>query len=224
MPHGAGASCFVYSPARMSSYDHRDRFFLKAKQEGFRARSAYKLDEIQHRFKLLRAGNRVLDLGAAPGGFCQVAAQAVGKGGFVLGVDLEPIPTLPAPVVTWVADAFTPELLDRLRKEGRAPYHAVLSDLAPKTSGVRGTDEARSLALAERALGLALQVLVPGGAFVVKVFMGGDFEGYHKQCKQAFQQVKVVKPEASQARHSKEVYLVCQRLKAAPPTEAPPGT
>jgi 23S rRNA (uridine2552-2'-O)-methyltransferase len=178
-------------------YDPRDRFFLKAKSEGLRARSAYKLEEIQERFRLLRAGDRVLDLGAAPGGFLQIAARAVGPRGFVLGVDLEKIPQLPPPIVTWAADAFAPELLQRLRGEGGAPYHAVLSDLAPKTSGVAAQDEARSVALAERALGLALEVLRPRGAFVVKVFMGGDFEGYLRECRRAFEKTKVVKPEAS---------------------------
>jgi 23S rRNA (uridine2552-2'-O)-methyltransferase len=201
------------------SYDPRDRFFQKAKKEGLRARSAYKLDEIQTRFRLLKQGGRVLDLGAAPGGWCQIAARAVGSRGFVLGLDLEAIPPLPPPISTWVADAFAPELLERLRVEGHLPYDAVLSDLAPKTSGIHGVDEARSLALAERALNLAQQVLKPGGAFVVKVFMGGDFESYHRLCKQSFQQVKVVKPEASQARHSKEVYLVCQGLRAAATTK-----
>jgi 23S rRNA (uridine2552-2'-O)-methyltransferase len=208
----------------MPRYDPRDRFFLQAKKDGFRARSAYKLEEIQRRFRLLKRGDRVLDLGAAPGGFSQIAAEAVGQGGFVLGLDLEKIPTLPPPIVTWVADAFTPELLERLRGEGRAPYDAVLSDLAPKTSGNHTTDEARSLALAERALHLATQVLRPGGSFVVKVFMGGDFEGYQKLCKQTFEQVKGVKPEASAARHSKELYLVCQRLRQkvpAAPTDNP---
>jgi 23S rRNA (uridine2552-2'-O)-methyltransferase len=202
-------------------YDPRDRFFQKAKKEGLRARSAYKLEEIQLRFRLLRPGGRVLDLGAAPGGWCQIAARAVGARGFVLGLDLEPIPALPPPVVTWVADAFAPELPARLRQEGHAPYDAVLSDLAPKTSGAHTVDEARSIALAERALGLSLEVLKPDGAFVVKIFMGGDFEGYHRTAKQTFLQVKVVKPEASLARHSKEVYLVCQRLRAgaAPKTE-----
>lgn len=196
------------------SYDPRDRFFQKAKKEGLRARSAYKLEEIQRRFRLLRAGDRVLDLGAAPGGWCQIAAREVGPRGFVLGVDLEPIPPLPPPVQTWVADAFAPEMLERLRREGRAPFQAVLSDLAPKTSGIRGVDEARSLALAERALDLALSVLEPGGAFVVKVFMGGDFEGFQRACKAAFAQVRVVKPEASVARHSKEVYLLCREPRA----------
>ncbi len=190
------------------TYDPRDRFWRKAKKEGLRARSAFKLDEIQRRFHVLRPGGRALDLGAAPGGWCQIAAREVGPKGFVLGVDLEPIPALPAPAQTWVADAFSPELLERLRKEGRAPYDAVLSDLAPKTSGVRSADEARSLELAERALGLSLSVLKPSGWLVVKVFMGGDFESFLRRCRQAFREVKVVRPEASVARSSKEVYLV----------------
>ena len=197
----------------MARYDPRDRFFRKAKQEGFRARSAYKLEEVQRRLRLLRPGGRVLDLGAAPGAWCQIAAREVGPAGLVLGIDLEPIAGLPPPVRTWVADVFAPELLDRIRTEGGAPYDAVLSDLAPKTSGVRGTDEARSLALAERALELAKQVLKPKGSLVVKVFMGGGFERFLQEVRQAFTQVRVVKPEASVARGSKEVYLAGQELK-----------
>jgi 23S rRNA (uridine2552-2'-O)-methyltransferase len=192
-------------------YDPRDRFWRKAKKEGLRARSAFKLEEIQRRFHVLPAGGRVLDLGAAPGGWCQIAAREVGPAGFVLGIDLEPIPRLPAPAETWVADAFSPEMLARLRAQGRAPYDAVLSDLAPKTSGVRSADEARSLELAERALQLSLEVLKPAGALVVKVFMGGGFEAFLRRTRGAFLDVRVVRPEASVARGSKEVYLVCRR-------------
>jgi 23S rRNA (uridine2552-2'-O)-methyltransferase len=192
-------------------YDPRDRFYKKAKREGLRARSAFKLEEIQDRFHVLRPGGRVLDLGAAPGGWCQIAAREVGPRGFVLGLDLEPISALPPPTTTWVADAFTPELLARLRSEGHAPYDTVLSDLAPKTSGIHGVDETRSLDLAGRALELALQVLKPSGSFVVKVFMGGDFEPFLKHCKSVFSKTKVVRPEYTVARGSKEVYLVCQQ-------------
>ena len=191
-------------------YDPRDRFWRRARKEGLRARSAFKLEEIQRRFHLLRPGSSVLDLGAAPGGWCQIAARGVGARGFVLGIDIEPIPPLPAPVRTWVADAFAPELLSRLRSEGHAPYDVVLSDLAPRTSGIRAADEARSLELAERARVLTLEVLRPGGAFVVKVFMGGGFESFLALSRQAFQSVRVVRPEPSVARGSKEVYLVCQ--------------
>jgi 23S rRNA (uridine2552-2'-O)-methyltransferase len=193
------------------SYDPRDRFWRKAKKEGLRARSAFKLEEIQERFHVLRPGGRVLDLGAAPGSWCQIAAREVGPKGFVLGIDSERIPTLPPPARTWVADAFAPSLVERLRGEGRAPYDAVLSDLAPKTSGVRSADEARSLELAARALSLALEVLKPSGAFVVKLFMGGDFESFLRSVRSAFAEVRVVRPEASVARGSKEVYLVCRK-------------
>ena len=104
------------------------------------------------------------------------------------------------------------------RSEGRAPYDVVLSDLAPKTSGVHGVDEARSLALAERALDLARQVLRPGGAFAVKLFMGAGFEEFRELCRSAFGKVKAMKPEASVARHSKELYLVCQEFKVQLPS------
>ena len=204
-------------------YNPRDRFYEKARKEGLRARSAFKLEEIQQRFHVLRPGGRVLDLGAAPGGWCQIAAREVGPKGFVLGVDLEPISPLPPPSHTWVADAFSAELLARLRSEGRAPYDAVLSDLAPKTSGIHGVDEARSLDLAGRALALSLEVLKPRGSFIVKVFMGGDFEEFLRTCKQAFQKVKVVRPEASVARGSKEVYLVCQEPRRSSDSAVGPG-
>src|SRR5689334_25397860 len=143
------------------AYDPRDRFWRKAKKEGLRARSAFKLEEIQRRFRVLRPGARVLDLGAAPGGWSQIAAREVGPTGHVLGIDLAPIAPLAPPAETWVADAFSAELPERLRREGRAPYDVVLSDLAPKTSGVRSADEARSLELAGRSLELAERVLKP---------------------------------------------------------------
>jgi 23S rRNA (uridine2552-2'-O)-methyltransferase len=195
-----------------------DRFYERAKKEGLRARSAFKLDEIQRRFRLLKPGGRVLDLGAAPGGWCQIAAREVGPRGLVLGVDLEPIQSLPKPIETWVADAFAPELLERLRERG--PFDAVLSDLAPKTSGIRSADEARSLDLAGRALALSLQLLAASGSLVVKVFMGGDFESFLQTCRRSFREVRVVRPEASVARGSKEVYLACRGPRHRVETEA----
>jgi 23S rRNA (uridine2552-2'-O)-methyltransferase len=191
-------------------YNPRDRFWQKARKQGLRARSAFKLDEIQRRFQVLHPGARVLDLGAAPGGWCQIAAREVGPKGLVLGVDLEPISPLPAPVRTWQADVFAEEFLGRLRREGGAPYDVVLSDMAPKTSGVRSADEARSLDLTGRALDLSLALLRPSGALVAKLFMGGGFEDFLRRARTAFQQVRVVRPEASVARSSKEVYLVCR--------------
>jgi 23S rRNA (uridine2552-2'-O)-methyltransferase len=202
----------------MPRYDPRDRFFRKAKAEGLRARSAYKLQEIQQRWRLLRPGARVLDLGAAPGGWLQIAAREVGAHGFVLGIDLEPVPRVPGPIETWVADALAPGLVERLHSEGHASFDAVLSDLAPRTSGVREADEARSLELAERALSLALQVLEPAGVFVVKVFMGGGFEAFLRACKASFSTVRVARPEPSVARRSREVYVVGIHPRTGPPT------
>jgi 23S rRNA (uridine2552-2'-O)-methyltransferase len=207
---------FVDRRFAVPRYDPRDRFFRKAKAEGLRARSAYKLEEIQKRWRLLRPQARVLDLGAAPGGWLQIAAREVGARGFVLGIDLDPIAPLPPPVETWVADAFAPDLVERLRVEGRAPYDVVLSDLAPRTSGIRVADEARSLELAERALGVALRVIEPSGAFVVKVFMGGGFEAFLRSCKSAFSTVRVARPEPSVARGSREVYVVATRPRIPP--------
>lgn len=193
-------------------YNPRDRFFQKAKKEGYRARSAYKLAEIQDRFRLLHPGAAVLDLGAAPGGFLQVAAEAVGPKGSVLGIDLEPIAPLPPPVRTVAGDIYAEDVLATLRAIEPRAFDAVLSDMAPKTTGVRQIDEARSLALAERALELARQALKPGGAFVAKVFMGGDIEGFLAQVKRAFAKVKIVRPEATRGR-SVEVYVVAQGLR-----------
>ena len=130
-------------------YRPRDHYFRKAKAEGFRARSAFKLEEVARRFALLRPGARVLDLGAAPGGFLQVVAEAVGPSGLAVGVDLVPLRPFKQPWVrTGVVDVVADDALDALDRISPGPYDAVLSDLAPKTSGIRGTDEARSLRLA----------------------------------------------------------------------------
>jgi 23S rRNA (uridine2552-2'-O)-methyltransferase len=148
-------------------YDPRDRFFRKAKEEGLRARSAYKLEEIAARFRLLRPGQAVLDLGAAPGGWLQVIARAVGPKGLVIGVDLERIAPLPAPVRTLAHDIRAPDLHERLAAAGAPPvFDVITSDMAPRTTGVRLTDEARSLELAFVALAVADRYLAPGGVLV----------------------------------------------------------
>lgn len=203
-------------------YEPRDRFFQKAKKEGLRARSAYKLAEIQERFRLIRPGAAVLDLGAAPGGFLQVAARAAGPRGQVVGVDVEKIAPLGPNVVTLVADIYAPDLVNRLRTVRAEKFDVVLSDMAPKTSGVRQTDEARSLALCERALEIAQIVLRPGGALVAKVFMGGGFDAFLQSVKRTFGKVKVVRPEATRGR-SVEVYVVGQGFRAAPPSRQDAG-
>lgn len=189
-------------------YDPKDAFYRKAKASHLRARSAFKIEEIQQRWRLVRPGDAVVDLGAAPGGFLQVLADAVGSTGRVVGADIVPIRPLGGVVSVIQADVFEPALLERLRTElGRSHANFLASDLAPKTSGIRERDEARSVALARRALELASQLLRPGGHFVAKVFMGGEFEDFCAEVRAAFQELRIVRPEATRAR-SRECYVV----------------
>src|SRR5678816_4370349 len=154
-------------------YRPKDHYFQRAKQRGFRARSAFKLEELAQRFGLLRPGARVLDLGAAPGGFLQVIAREVGSSGLAVGVDLVPLrPFSEQWVRTAVLDVLADDAREQLEAVAAGPYDAVLSDMAPKTTGVRATAEARSLRLAERALELARALGRPGSSFVTKLFMG----------------------------------------------------
>jgi 23S rRNA (uridine2552-2'-O)-methyltransferase len=198
----------VVTPLLMGKYTPRDHFFRKAKKEGFRARSAFKIDEIARRFGLLRSGARVLDLGAAPGGFLQVISEAVGAKGEVLGLDLEEIKPLGLPNVRTAAmDVLDDAAPARIAELLPGPLDAVISDMAPKTTGVRTTDEARSLRLARRGLEIAQARLRPGGRFLTKLFMGGEFESLRREMRELFADVKVVRPEATRG-GSMEVYLV----------------
>jgi 23S rRNA (uridine2552-2'-O)-methyltransferase len=189
-------------------YRPKDHFFKKAKQEGLRARSAFKVDEICRRFDIPRKGQCVLDMGAAPGGFLQILAQRVGESGQVIGVDLVPIRPLNVPhVKTAALDVLADDFDAKLLALGEAPFDLVVSDLAPKTTGIRQTDEARSLRLAGKALEVATKRGTPGSSFVAKLFMGGDFEAFRDEVRAHYQDVKVVRPEATRGA-SFEVYLV----------------
>ena len=189
-------------------YQPKDHFFKKAKDVGFRARSAFKIEEIAARFSIFRKGQAVVDLGAAPGGFLQVILDRVGPKGRVVGVDLAPIRPLGHPnVTTAVLDVLAPQFDDELAALHQGPFDVVVSDLAPKTTGIRSTDEARSLRLAQKALEIARVRGRPGGHFVAKLFMGGDFELFRSEVRALFEEVKVVRPEATRGA-SVEVYLV----------------
>jgi 23S rRNA (uridine2552-2'-O)-methyltransferase len=194
-------------------YKPKDHFFKKAHDQGLRARSAFKIDEIAKRFQVFKKGHAVLDLGAAPGGFLQIIADAVGEKGTVIGVDLVPIrpfgrPNVKTAALDVLADDFDRKLLELYT----GSFDAVVSDLAPKTSGIRSTDEARSIRLAGKALEVSVTRGRAGGTFVAKLFMGGDFEQFRDEVRQAYEDVKVVRPDATRAA-SVEVYLVGLRKK-----------
>lgn len=188
----------------MSSYQKQDHHFYRAKREGFLARSVYKLEEMDRRFGLLRRGDRVIDLGAAPGSWSQYAAQAVGPTGFVTGIDLERVDLslpnaefLQVGIEAWLETA---QLAPRTAQ-------VVLSDMAPKTTGIRATDQARSMALCELALHTARQVLVPGGRFACKLFEGEGVQELRQQLRASFLKIETLRPDATRTR-SMEVYLV----------------
>ena len=181
-----------------------DRFFEQARAAGFAARSVFKLDEIDRRVRLLRAGDRVLDLGCCPGSWMQYAISVVGPHGAVVGIDRNPLPRPVPGVRALVGDIYTTpdeELLGTLKA-----FDVVLSDMAPDTTGIRSTDQARSARLFEEALTRAERLLAPGGAFVGKLFQGPDFEAIRKRMAGRFTDVKVVKPDSSRAQ-SFEIFL-----------------
>ena len=192
----------------------QDRFFKQAKEEGYAARSAYKLKEIQQRRQVMRKGDRVLDLGCAPGSWLQVAAECVGGKGLVIGVDLKPVEiTLPANARAAVGDVFkltAAELLGGVAG-ARAAFNVVLSDMAPNTEGGGGgtVDHFRSVALCRRVLELCPAVIRPGGNLVMKVFEGEEYPALLRETQVLFQEVKGFKPEASRDA-SREMFVVAK--------------
>jgi 23S rRNA (uridine2552-2'-O)-methyltransferase len=204
-------------------YDPKDFYFRKAKKAGLRARSAFKIDEILKRHRLLGKGDAVLDLGAAPGGFLQILAEAVGETGVAVGVDLEPIRNLGKPWVrTAIVDLLAPDALDRIRALHPGRFRLVASDMAPKTIGVKITDETRSLELVRMALSVAEATLEKGGAFVAKVFMGGEFPALKKELQAHFEGVQVVRPQATRE-SSYEVYVLGKGFRRPAPVKSRPG-
>jgi 23S rRNA (uridine2552-2'-O)-methyltransferase len=182
-----------------------DAFFHRARREGFAARAVYKLEEIDKAQGLLRPGHRVLDLGCRPGSWLQYAVTAVGPRGAVVGIDRQPLPQPVAGTRVVVADLFTTDDATLLGDLGA--FDVVLSDMAPDTTGIRGTDQARSAGLFEEALGRAERLLAPGGSFVGKIFQGPDVTPLRRRMGERFAQVKLLKPEGSRAA-SPELYLV----------------
>ncbi|MBK8012215.1 MAG: RlmE family RNA methyltransferase [Deltaproteobacteria bacterium] len=248
-------------------YVRKDRFFQEAKAKSFAARSVFKLEEIDERLRLFKRGDRIIDLGCAPGSWLQYLTRIAGPKGMVIGYDLAPLTVSPGPnarfyqvdiltrspeqIMTDLGQAVAEQKRHRADRkaqatqEGRAPasdqapavvertpgeqtdgaeaiehpasmqryrIDAVVSDMAPKLSGVRDADQARSLGLASHALGIARALVGPRGCFVAKVFQGRDLDAFLLEVKGAFKQVKVIRPEATRE-GSRESFVIGRELK-----------
>jgi len=185
-----------------------DPYVAEAKRRGYRSRAAFKLIEIDDKHAVLPKGARVVDLGAAPGGWCQVAAERVGPKGRVLGLDLLPVDPLPG-VTLLQGDMTDPESVERLRAELGGPADVVLSDMAPNATGHRPTDRLRVLAVVEAALDFAETVLAHGGTFLAKTLSSGGDGELVARLKRGFAEVRHVKPPASRT-GSAETYVLAK--------------
>ncbi len=189
----------------------QDKFYSKAKREGYRARSVYKLMEIQKKYHLIKKGDCVLDLGCAPGSWLQVVSTWVGHG-FVLGVDISPVSHIAENVVIWKKSVMDNDVVEKLqavlREREKAYFSVVLSDMAPKTKGIPYIDQRASFDLAKRAYNIAKEVLAPNGNFVCKVFQSREAEEFLSTLRKAFSFVKMIDVTATK-KGSKEMYYVC---------------
>lgn len=198
------------------AYNPRDHYFKKAKEGNFAARSVFKLEEIDQKFKIVRSGQSVLDLGASPGSWSQYVSKKIGPGGKLLGVDLSPV-TVKLPNATFIqADLRDLQLSEIFQEHGFAPeFDLVLSDMAPKTTGIRMTDQARSMELCELALDVSRRFLKKNGHFVCKLFHSDDFTVLRDLIKKDFERFEAVRPD-SVRKISKEIFLVGLKKKMEP--------
>ncbi|MGC9520419.1 MAG: RlmE family RNA methyltransferase [Anaerolineae bacterium] len=192
---------------------HQERFFRKAKAEGYRARSAYKLRQIQDKFHIVRKGDVVVDLGAAPGSWSQVLTELVGNRGKVIALDLQPIEPIPG-VTVLQGDMTDPDVQAQVIEAANGRANVVVSDAAPSTTGIKLRDHVLSIELARAAFDVARRLLVPRGNMVLKVFEGEDLPALIHDVKMAFHPVKVFTPPATR-NESWESFIVARGYKAA---------
>lgn len=184
----------------------RDRYYRQAKRENYRSRAVYKLKQIDHEFDLIRPGDTIVDLGAAPGGWSQIAAELGGQASKIFALDIERM--APIPGVTFIrGDIRSEEVVHRLLEMVPEGVDVVISDMSPDISGNYPYDHARSVELCEHALAFAVRVLKPGGNFVVKMFFGDMSKGYVRRIQENFEEAHVHHPRASRPTSS-EVYVV----------------
>lgn len=191
----------------------RDYYYKKAKEEKYRSRASYKLSQAIKKYHFVKYGDVVIDLGAAPGGWMQVAKRIVGNKGFILGVDLKSIEPFPQDYVRTIVEDFTEQdALQQILELLPRKADVILSDASPNISGIWEVDHARQIDLAQQALKMAFETLKPSGNFFVKVFQGDLLDDFIQKMKKHFELVKVIKPEASRAKSS-EIFILGIRLK-----------
>jgi 23S rRNA (uridine2552-2'-O)-methyltransferase len=190
------------------SYNPKDHYFKKAKKENFAARSVFKLEEIDSRLRIVKPGQKVLDMGASPGSWSQYCSKKIGPNGRILGIDLTVIPLKVPNAVFVQADLRDANLESIFQQNGfTEPFDLVLSDMAPKTTGIRVTDQARSMELCELALATARRFLKPGGHFVCKLFHSDEFSKLRDEIKKSFEKFEAIKPDSTR-KISKEIFLI----------------
>jgi len=193
----------------------RDYYYRKAKEEKYRSRAAYKLFQAVEKYRFMKKGDVVVDLGAAPGGWIQAARKIVGTKGFVLGVDLKPIEPFPQNNVrTIIGDINEQETLEQILSMIPKKADVIISDASPNISGIWEVDHARQIGLAQQSLKIALETLRPRGSFFVKVFEGDLLVDFINEVKRHFEVVRIMKPMASRARSS-EIFVLGMHLKKA---------
>ncbi|HEV2171786.1 MAG TPA: RlmE family RNA methyltransferase [Candidatus Binatus sp.] len=193
----------------MATYEPRDKFYRKARAMGLPSRAAFKIEEIIARNRLVPKAARIVDLGCAPGGWLSILIKAAGEGGRVVGVDIAPVKNPPAGVSVIVGDILDPAIAARVQAELDGRADLVTSDLAPKLTGVKARDEARSRELLDSALSFSTAILKRGGAMVSKLFMGADFKDIVDSFKRHFESVEVTRTKASRP-GSSELYIVAR--------------
>ena len=199
----------------MMMYQPKDAFYRKAKREGYRSRAAYKLLELNRRFQLIKPGDRVVDLGAAPGGWLQVAAQLTGPKGMVLGADIQPIAPFHEPnIVVLQGDVTAAECAEKIIELLGSLADCVLSDVSPRLTGIHDADISRSVELARSAHSVACRLLKPGGNFLVKTFVGEELGAFFLELKKNFLSVHRTRPEATR-KGSSEIYLCARGFRGA---------
>lgn len=194
-------------------YERKDHYYRKAKEEGHASRAVYKLEEIDRQFHLLKTGDRVMDLGCAPGGWLQYLAKKLGPQGRVVGVDLlEVKTTFPTHVSVLRGDATQLKIQEECIRRLGGPADAVVSDLSPNLSGIRFRDNYASYQLALTVLNVARKVLKVGGSMVVKIFPGDELKDYKKELTLSFGEIKTLIPKATR-KGSSEIYLIAKKFK-----------